>query len=336
MKKILVAKLRHHGDVLMSTPVFSNLKKRYPQAHIDAYIYKETKPMLDGHPAINGFVLYDKGWKKRGKLIKLFFELKLLWKIFRGGYDMVLNLTEGDRGAMAALVSKANVRVGFDPEGSGMWGKSKCYTHIAKIEKGYRHAALRNLDILAPLGIEIVDEELTFKYEDIDAPKDFILIHPVSRWMFKCWPAAKVAKLIRILHERGETIVLSASPDPQEIKMLNQIRLLCPDIPLIDMGGKTTLKTLGGLIKKSKLLITVDSVPLHIASALKAPTVAIFGPTSEKNWAPYKNPHARVVFEPMACRPCFQAGCNNSGRSECLERLSVERVLSAVDAHAVL
>ena len=99
VKKIIVAKLRHHGDVLLSSPVFTLLKKEYPNAEIHAYIYKETYPMLEGHPAISHFLLYDKKWKKQGLYRRLKEELKILWNIRRGSYDMAFNLTEGDRGA---------------------------------------------------------------------------------------------------------------------------------------------------------------------------------------------------------------------------------------------
>ena len=109
VKKILVAKLRHHGDVLLTAPVFSVLRQRFPKATIEAYIYKATLPMLEGHAAIDGFILYDQAIKKSSFLKKLIYEWKLLWQIRKNRYDLVLNLTEGDRGALVAWVSKAHV-----------------------------------------------------------------------------------------------------------------------------------------------------------------------------------------------------------------------------------
>ncbi|MCP5492535.1 MAG: putative lipopolysaccharide heptosyltransferase III [Chlamydiales bacterium] len=325
IKKILVIKLRHHGDVLMATPVFQVLQKRMPQAQIDAYIYAETKPMLEGHPSIQDFILYDKSKKT------LISELKRLWRIRKNRYDLVINLTEGDRGAVAAWVSGAKVRVGVDPEGTGMWGKSSMYTHLCRNCPNPRHAVERGLDVLRVIGIfpKSEERELFFKTDSTYTPPldDYVLIHPVSRWMFKSWPAEKMAKLIHILAERGEKIILTSSPSDIERQMLTSIELLCPNIEIINLGGKTSLKELGTLIKNAKLLITVDSVPLHIASALKAPCLAIFGPTSEVNWAPYRNPNARVVAQNMPCRPCYRAGCADSGRSDCLETLEVSAVV---------
>jgi len=335
--KILVCKLRHHGDVLLASPVFTVLKNRYPRAQIVAYIYKETHPMLDGHPAIDDYILLGK--EKMPKWKKLWRDFKILRQIRKAKYDMVINLTEGDRGALAAWVSKAKTRIGFDSEGSGMWGKNRCYTHIAKICPHPRHTVERQLDVLRNLGIfpKPDERELVFHIPEnakarsqILTPSDYILIHPVSRWLFKCWPEDKMAQLIDALHQRGENIVLTSSPDQNELAMLERIQANTK-APILNLGGQVSLKELGALIEKSKLLITVDSVPLHISSALKAPVVVLFGPTSEINWAPYRNPDARVVAQNFSCRPCFRPGCADSGKSDCLETLPLSVVLKAVD-----
>jgi heptosyltransferase-3 len=323
VKKILVVKMRHHGDVLLTSPVFSNLKKRLPNASITACIYKETLPMLDGHPAIDDFMLYER------KSDFAFFR-----EIRRRKYDMVINLTEGDRGAIAALVSGAKIRVGFDPEGKGFLGKRKSYTHIVKNCKTPRHTVERQLDALRCIGIFPAPEErdLTFHIPPEIGPMiegDYIVIHPVSRWRFKCWPVAHVARLIGELQNDGHKVVLTASPDRHEMAMAEEIMSLVPNV--INMAGKTSLKQLGALIHYSQCLICVDTVALHMASALKAPVVVLFGPTSEKNWGPWMHPSARVVTQDLPCRPCFMDGCGGSKMSDCLYTLPVQRVREAVE-----
>jgi len=139
VKKILVIKLRHHGDVLLTSPLFSYLKKSLPDVRIDVLLYKETLPMLEGHPDISAFLLYDKKWKQLSFLGKLCKEIALFRTIRRHQYDCIINLTEGDRGAIAARLSGSRIRVGFDPEGKGMRGKRSCYTHIVKIVPTPRH-----------------------------------------------------------------------------------------------------------------------------------------------------------------------------------------------------
>lgn len=338
VKKVLVVKLRHHGDVLLTSPVFSNLQKRLPKASIDAFIYHDTLPMLDGHPAIASFILYDRAWKKLPFLSKWAKEWSILQKIRKSGYDLVINLTEGDRGALAAMVSGAFIRVGFDPEGKGFWGKDKVYTHIVKSCKTPRHTVERQLDALRRIGIfpapqerdlflHIAEEEHSTAY--VSFP--YIVVHPVSRWRFKCWPIAQVAQLIENLHAKGQRVVITASSDPNEMVMVGDIVAKIPDIPVVNLAGKLSLKELSALIAKAAGLITVDSVPLHIASAVKTPVVALFGPTSEKNWGPWMHPKARVVAQNFSCRPCFQDGCGGSKMSDCLHTLPAERVLEAVE-----
>src|SRR3569832_133150 len=105
VKKVLVVKLRHHGDVLLTSPVFSFLKTKLPHATIDGLIYQETAPMLEGHSAINKLHLYDKKWKKFSFFKRWKEEIALLLRIRKEKYDLVINLTEVDRGAIAAWVS---------------------------------------------------------------------------------------------------------------------------------------------------------------------------------------------------------------------------------------
>lgn len=346
VKRVLVVKLRHHGDVLLSGPVFSALKNAIPGASIDAYLYKETLPMLDGHPAIDDFLLIDRDWKKLPLIQRLMKERAILREVRNRKYDLVINLTEGDRGAIVCRTSKAKIRVGVDPEGSGMWGKKRCYTHTAKPCPHPRHSVEKNLDVLRCIGIfpnqnerelyfqipENVEEKMRMLL-DLEgiAPGEFVLMHPVSRWMFKCPPPSTFAEIIYRLHREGKRVVLSASPDPEEMKMIQRILQLVPDVPVHNFGGKISLKELGALINLSALLVTVDSVPLHLSSSLKKIALAIFGPTSDINWAPWQNPRARVVTNNVSCRPCYMPGCGGSGISDCLEQLSPSAIWNALE-----
>lgn len=346
VKRALVIKMRHHGDVLLTSPVFSHLKKAMPHAQIDAFIYQDTLPMLQGHPAITDYLLYDRSWKKLSFLKKLKREASLLKEIRSRRYDLVINLTEGDRGAIAAFISGGTCRVGFDPQKSGFFGKRRIYTHVVKNCPHPRHTVERQIDVLRRIGIFPepeerdlflhVPKEAETKITDLLAreeiqSKGYILIHPVSRWRFKCLSTKQIARLITILHERGMRLVISAGPDKQEVMMVEEILALVPNVPVFNCAGKLTLKELSALIKAAKALICVDSVPLHIASALKTPVVVMFGPTSEQNWGPWMHPKAQVVTQKFPCRPCFQDGCGGSKMSDCLLSLPAQAILSTLD-----
>lgn len=344
IKRVLVIKLRHHGDVLLTAPVFSALQNALPQAAIDAYIYCDTQPMLEGHPAISGYRLYDRAWKALPLPSRIANELRLLSQIHRAKYDLVINLTDGDRGAIATRVSGARYRVGGDPQGQGFTLKHRVYTHIVKQARLPRHMVEQNLDALRRIGIFPPPEEreLVIHIPDaaaaaVQAHLDqanfqsgaFILIHPTSRWLFKCWPAERVAELVRELHARGLQIALSAAPDKREMAFIEKIIALCPGIPVLNVGGMLDLKELAALINASRCLVCVDSLPLHIASALKKPTIGLFGPSSEQAWGPWNNSNARIIAQPISCRPCNLDGCGGGKVSDCLATLPVADVLHA-------
>jgi heptosyltransferase-3 len=342
IKRVLVIKMRHHGDVLLSSPVFSNLKRAIPDAHIDALVYKDTLPMLEGHPDISQFLTYDRSWKSLSFFGKLAKELSLLKTIRSAGYDLVINLTEGDRGAIAAWFSGSAVRVGFDPEKKGFFGKRKIYTHVVKNTTTPRHTVEKQLDALRCIGIfpkpeerdltlVIPGDDLSHIRERINA-SSYVLIHPVSRWRFKCPPPSFFSNLITELHAQGKQIVLTSGSDKQEMAMIGEIIRLIPQIPVINLAGQTTLKQLAAAVRFSETLICVDSVPLHMASALKTPVIALFGPSSDQNWGPWMHPQGQVVAQQFSCRPCFKDGCGGSKMSDCLFTLPVSRVLDAFDA----
>jgi heptosyltransferase III len=342
VKRVLVVRMRHLGDLLLTTPVLNVLKKAIPSAHIDLFINQDSFSLVEGHSAVSRCFLYDRRWKSLHFFKKIMKELKLLLEIRRQNYDLVLNLTEGDRGALIALFSGAPLRVGFDPGKSGFMGKRGLYTHLVKICPHPRHTVERQLDALRRIGIFPSEEErdltLTLCREALKkvealllGRKEFILIHPVSRWLFKSPPPTFFIELIQALHARGESIVLSGGGDRDAMALIEKILLGTQGIPLHSLAGKTDLKELAALISLSRTLITVDSLPLHLASALKRPVIALFGPSSETNWGPWMHPRSRVIAAKSSCRPCYMNGCGGSGRSDCLEKIPITDLLHALD-----
>ncbi|MBX7066781.1 MAG: putative lipopolysaccharide heptosyltransferase III [Parachlamydiales bacterium] len=334
VKKILVIKLRQLGDVLLTGPVFKALKRRFPNAEVHAYVYSEAFPMLQGHPGVDRLIGYDRGWKKLGVWGRLMKEWAVWRGIRRGGYDLVINLTEGDRGALAAKISKARVRVGFEPKGK--WQKD-LYTHVVKHCPGLRHTVERNLDALRRIGIfpPLEERELFLEVKEEARIKarewvegSFVLIHPTSRWRFKCWPVDKMSKLTEELIRRGKRVVFTSGPDRVEQEMVAEIT---NGLDVVNLSGKITLQELSALIDQSELLVCVDSVPFHMANALKKRVVALFGPTSDVTWGPWRNPEARVVAQNLSCRPCYMDGCGGSKMSDCLATLEIGAVLKAID-----
>ncbi|NGX40626.1 MAG: Lipopolysaccharide core heptosyltransferase RfaQ [Candidatus Anoxychlamydiales bacterium] len=333
VKKILVIKLRHLGDVLLTTPVFYNLKNNYRDVKVDAFIYEDSKYILKNNPYVDEILTYDRGIKKLGFFKRLIKELKILKNIRKKKYDLVINLTEGDRGAIAAYFSKAKYRVGVDPEKTGFFKKEKIYTHIVKNPKTKRHIVEKNLDALRKIGVFAKDEDKKLHFDVSDAAKekiqkildennittnDYILIHPSTRWRFKCFD--KFDELARLLHKKNEKIIVVAGKQDYEIDMVKKI---INDLPILNLAGKVNIDELAALILFSKNFYCVDSFSFHLSSALKSNVRAFFGPTCEIGFGPWQNENAKIIKSNFSCRPCSLDGCGGSKVSECLTSITM-------------
>jgi len=342
LHRVLVIKLRHLGDVLLTAPVFSVLKKHAPHVEIDALVYRDTEPMLSGHPAVSNIFTVDRGWKQEGITTQLAHEWRL-WRSLRARqYDLIVHLTENPRGAILSLLLKPTHSVArqYRARRGQMW--RNCFTHTYQIPPR-RHTVEMHLDALRRIGIQPAHDERRLSLNPgADAertvrelmslrglkPKGFIQVHPTSRWMFKSWEADKNAALIMALQEQGESVVLTTAPSESELQYAARITAKLKK-PVVNLCGQLNLKQLAALTAQAKCFVGVDSVPMHIAAAMQTPTVVLFGPSGEHVWGPWQVP-AAIVTSRHACRPCGQDGCGNSKVSDCLTSLSVQEVLGAV------
>ena len=348
IRRALVIKLRHHGDVLLTSPVFGVLKSHAPHVDIDALVYRETAEMLTLHPAIDFVHCIDRAWKTRGLAGQAAAEWQLLHTLRQRRYDLLIHLTEHPRGAWLARLTGCRWAVAPWVSGRGRWW-TRAFTHFFPTPpRGKRHAVELNLDALRRIGLYPADTERSLRLvpgNDAEKricallrthdlhPKAFIHIHPASRWMFKCWTAQKMAQLIDYLADEGRRIVITGAPRPEERRMVDQILAVSRHAP-VDLCGQLSLKDMAALSAQAALFIGVDSAPMHIAAAVGTPTVALFGPSGEAEWGPWQVA-AQVVTSPShLCRPCGQAGCGGSKISDCLVQIEVRRVLQA--AHALL
>ncbi|MEJ2382268.1 MAG: putative lipopolysaccharide heptosyltransferase III [Gammaproteobacteria bacterium] len=343
LHRVLVTKLRHHGDVLLSSPVFSVLKNQYPHLQVDALVYGETRDMLSLHPAIDQVFTIDRSWRRAGLRTQLREETRLLQALRRQRYDVLIHLTESWRGVMLARTLGARLCVAgrYGHKRGRLWTSS--FTHLYPIVHP-RHTVEQNLDALRRMGIQPGDderrlvlvpgEEAELSVDELLAEQEltsgsFIHVHPTSRWLFKCWREDRVAELINALCERGEQVVLTAAPDRKEMAMVDRITARVTH-PIADLSGRLSLKQVAALSARAKCFVGVDTAPMHMAAAMQTPVVALFGPSSELLWGPWQVAR-RVITTDHSCRPCGRDGCGGSKVSECLTTIPVERVLDAVE-----
>ncbi len=353
VRRALVVKLRHHGDVLLASPVFQVLKNRAPHIEVDALVYADTRALLEGHPAISEIHAVDRSWKRRGLAQQARLEGGLFRELQARRYQLLVHLTDHWRGVWLSHALRPRYAVA-PARASRLWAWS--FTHLYPLPRGTpRHTVETNLDALRRLGLQSTEHEKRLVLVPgseaearVDAllsewglaPGGFVQFHPTSRWLFKAWTEARNAELLRRLVRDGHRVVVTAAPDAREKAIVGRIlaeaKIAAPagatraQHPVIDLSGDLTLREMGALAARARLFFGVDSAPMHIASAMGTPVVALFGPSSEVLWGPWKTAH-RIVSSGHPCRPCGNDGCGGGKLSECLTGLEVEEVHSAVN-----
>ena len=342
LRRVLVVKLRHHGDVLLTSPVFTVLAARAPHAEIDALVYADTRDMLAGHPAVSRLHLVDREWKRQGLLLQARREAALLAALRERRYQLIVHLTDHWRGAWLAQLLRPRWSVA--PARPG-WAWKASFSHRFPLPKGTpRHTVEANLDALRRVGLYPTEDEKrlvmvpgTEAEAKVDAllaqhglaARGFLHVHPTSRWLFKAWTDEANAELLARLAADGHRLVVTGAPNAREQAIVKRI-LERAQAPVADLSGALTLREMGALAARARLFFGVDSAPMHIAAAMGTPVVALFGPSGEREWGPWMVPH-RVVASDHSCRPCGNDGCGGGKLSECLTGLPVDRVHAAVN-----
>ncbi|MBF0625885.1 MAG: putative lipopolysaccharide heptosyltransferase III [Magnetococcales bacterium] len=349
MRRALVILFANIGDVLLASPLFAVLKSHYPAMVVDALVNRGTETMLAGNPHIGTLHVLDRKARDGGPLARLREELRLLGAVRRGRYDLTIPLTGGDRGLILGLLSGAGLRVGVGRRRRWLGGMIQPATHWVNHAHGGRHYVERHLDCLRRIGVFPRDpkDKQPRLYESpaegqaaldlvagvapgFDLRRRFAVVHPTSRWMFKSWPAASMARLMAAMHgELGIPMILTSGPDAVEMVHVGQLRARLT-VPVVDVAGRLTLGQLAGLIRRAALFVGMDSAPMHMAAAVGTPLVAVFGPSCPGDWGPWGAAAGVVTHGGFACQPCQIDGCGGSKISECLLDLTPERVLERV------
>jgi len=347
--KILILKVQTIGDTLLTTPLARNLKQYYPDAMIDFMVNEGTQQMLDANSKVNQVIEYKRESQRSLSNWQRFVNNIALLKRIRGEkYDLVIDLDEGDRGALVTLISGAKTKLGSSDISSKFLRGA--YTHLLP-KRGTRHTVDINLDPLRVLDIPIIDKRVEMCWGEADEKLvlgklsgvgDFIHLHPFSKGWFKDIDNHTTAKIIDHCQQTlGFKVVVTAAPIQRELERLDEILALCQSQP-INLGGQLSLRQTAALNHKAKLFIGVDTAVMHISAANNIPTIGFFGPTAPDVWGPWDNDlkavsyhrkggvqfngKHRVISDIRSCIPCNQEGCNNMQKSQCLVSLDASIV----------
>jgi lipopolysaccharide heptosyltransferase III len=290
--KILLLQLKRIGDLILTTPAIAALRERFPEADVTMVVSSECADLL---PAISGV---DRILMARRNLSDLAAFLAVAGRKF----DYCIDFTRNDRSAFLAFLSGARKRIVSYRVRDQSKSRAKLYTDFVNVRMRDLHTIDYNLSLLEPLGIRDVSTLLHLKvprsaHEKADAlrrnwnvSKPFVVLHPGSARQEKLWEVARWAQVIeRFDRDNDFDLILTSGTSKHEQAHTAAIKSRTRQ-QIIDLCGKTDLLTLAALIGKARLLVTVDSAPMHLAAATHTPQVILFGPTNPFHWRPRESP----------------------------------------------
>ena len=323
-RNILVIKPGAVGDLLQMTPVFRALKEYSPGSVITLMVGSETTAALfRNDPHVGETIVFDRNGRHR----TLSSQLKLWRTLHSRRYDLVLNF------------QRSNVRAWF----FAMAAFPCCVLVYHKARGRTVHAVVNYLETLSPLGITSADTRLELGLDDESRAfaRDFffqqgldgapiVALNPGATHIVNRWPTARFAELADLIAERlsGKTIIIGG---PDDAPLAAEIRALSRSKPL-SLAGKTTLLQLGAVLERCRVLVSGDTGPLHLATAVRTKTIALFGAADPARTGPVGNGHAVIQAEGVACLPCRSRTCGNPVYQECMEKITADRVADAVAA----
>lgn len=322
--RILFIRLSALGDVLLATPAVRALKKRFPSACIHWLVEKPYMPLLAGNPHVEPLAYHKRGTHQGASG---------LWKLRRqlgeARYDLVVDLQGKPRTWLLRSAGRTSHAVRKRTAGQAL---------LALVGHDPPRAALHAVDqylqALEPLGVEpdgrhmdlMITESMRVEADPVVRGSP-IGLSVATRWPTKDWPVERWAALAQQLVKQGEQVLLLGGPG--EARAMEGVRAAVGE-PIRD----TAALSVGGLaaaVARCKAVVSGDSGPVHMASAVGTPVVALFGPTSPQRWGPI-SPRSRVIRLPLSCSPCSNHGSQTCPRKhhDCMKQLGVEMVVEAL------
>lgn len=291
--KILVLQLKRIGDLILTTPALSALRKAQPGAQITLVHDHKCADLIQAMPFVDDSLAWGGG------------NIAFWPTLLRRGYDLCLDFTGNDRSAFLAFLSKATRRVAFQWVHKAAF-RPLFYNEFVHSDVRSHHTCDHYLHLVAPLGAlpeqphihleipgagKMLADEVLAK-SGINGP--FAIVHPGSARPEKYWPAEHWAAVVDFCQSQGLPCVITGANGAYEQEQIAQLKQAVAGKPPVDLSGSLDLLGFAALVQKAKLLLSVDSAAMHLASAFKVSQVALFGLTNPYHWRP-RHDKAQVI-----------------------------------------
>lgn len=330
--KLLVIKLSSLGDVILSVPSLRAIREKFPHHKISLMVGDESKEALLRCPYIDELLVVD--LKNKDKGLRGLSNISRLLR--KKNFDVVIDLQNNKASHLLSFFSLALDRFGYDNKKF-----SFLLNHRIPDEKPAMDPVTHQFRVLKMLGIDLRDNRLELwpSREDEEYVENFlnkewlsadqkivgINVSASKRWLTKCWPRERIARLCEELGFKNIRVVATGTEEDAE--EANTLVSMVKNTKIINACSKTSINQLAALIRRCSLYISADSSPLHVASAVNVPVIAFFGPTDpERHMPPARK--SIIIRRELPCSPCYKPKCRHK---KCMNLISVEEVLQAID-----
>ncbi len=334
---ILVVRFSSLGDVLLTTPVLRAIRAHWPQAHLAFLTRERFAPLLEGNPHLDELIRLPEGATARELAARC-------RELARRRWTILADLHRSLRSSLVRKLVPAQYKLVYSKLITKrtllIYGRMDRYgPHPLAVPERYARPLERfgvRLDQL-PAELHLSDQDHAPVAAAIasrwpDTPENFLTVAPGAAWPIKRWPAERFAVAAGELSARHslKVLVLGGAQDAEVCRTVAE-RL---GASALDLAGQLTIRQSAAAVERSRLLLTNDTGLMHVATAVRTPVTAVFGPTVRQlGYFPYRSA-ARVVEHPgLWCRPCTHNGRSRCplGHFRCLRELGPSAVITAAE-----
>lgn len=337
INRILIIRLSSLGDVILTTPVIGALKAKFPHSELFFLTKAQYGDLLRNDPRISSLAEFDPAGKDRG----LSGFMSLISELRSHDFDLLVDLHSNLRSFLVRHLVKSRIKLKHNKR----WLFRFLMVHFKFLKTRPVSTVNSYLEVLKQLNVNTTENRILvfLNPEDVAFSDHFLLeqqvkkddivmgVHPGAKWETKRWNEEKFARVCQSLIEKlGCKIVLLG--DAGEAELVEEMGRDIPTGQLIK-AIDLPLEKVMAVIKRCDCLITNDSGPMHIASALGVPVVAIFGPTHPKlGFAPVGSKNV-VLCADVRCSPCSLHGEKRCGKRSrfCMDLIEPDMVIEAVE-----